>query len=263
MTVSLPIVKVEKIIALCTRLLTQSTVLLREVAQVIGLIVSSFIAIQDVQLHYRELKFFKREHLQSDEDYEKSVSLSDSVKKELQWWVDNVQTANGRPFASILSLEDFKQDLYSDASKKVWGCALALHGKIIQRCSGQWSVNEAKEHINYLELQATLFGLRCFGDLLSQNVRFHCDNNTIPVAYVNKFGGCHKKQLNELGKEFWLWCIDKNVSTMLFRIAGVENAIADSLSRDFNTSVGWSLNDSVFDKLCSTVESVFFVQNFV
>ena len=51
MTVSLPIVKVEKIIALCTRLLTQSTVLLREIAQVTGLVVSSFIAIQHGQLH--------------------------------------------------------------------------------------------------------------------------------------------------------------------------------------------------------------------
>ena len=253
MTVSLPIVKVEKIIALCTRLLTQSTVLLREIAQVTGLIVSSFIAIQHGQLHYRELEFFKLEHLQSDEDYEKSVSLSDSVKKELQWWVDNVHTANGRPIASILSLGDFQQDLYSDASKKGWDCALALHGKIIQRCSGQWSVNEAKEHINYLELQAILFGLRCFKDLLSQNVRIHCDNTTA-VAYVNKFGGCHNKQLNELSKELWFWCIDKNVNIMAVHIAGVENAIADSLSRDFNTSVEWSLNDSVFDKLCSIFE---------
>ena len=36
--------------------------------------------------------------------------------------------------------------------------------------------------------------------------------------------------------------------------AGVENSIADSLSRDLNTSVEWSLNDSVFDKLCSIFE---------
>ena len=103
-------------------------------------------------------------------------------KKELQWWVDNVHTANGRPITSILSLEDFQQDLYSDASKKGWGCALAVHGKIIQRCSGQWSVNEAKEHINYLELQAILFGLRCFRDLLPQSVHTHCDNTTAELT---------------------------------------------------------------------------------
>ena len=48
-------------------------------------------------------------------------------------------------------------------------------------CSGQWSVNKAQEHINYLELEAILFGLPGFRDLLSQSVCIHCDN-TSPVA---------------------------------------------------------------------------------
>ena len=73
---------------------------------------------------------------------------------------------------------------------------------------------------------------------------------------MNKFSGCHNKQLNELSKELWLWCIDKNVNIMgmAVHIAVVDNAIIDSLSRDFNNSVEWSLNDSVFNKLCSIFE---------
>ena len=82
-------------------MLTQSAFLLKEIAQVTGLIVSNFVAIQYGQLHY------------------------------------------------------------SYASKKGWGCALALHGNIFQSCSGQWFVNEAMDRFKYQELQAVLFGRQC------------------------------------------------------------------------------------------------------
>ena len=249
MTVSLPAVKVEKIRKLCAKLLEQPTVLLREIAQITGLIVSSFLAIHHGRLHYRELEFFKLEHLDTEENYDKAVHLTAPVKSELQWWVDNAHTSNGRSIAAILSMEEFQQDLYSDASKKGWGCALTLRGKVINRCSGQWSPAEAREHINVLELQAIMFGLQSFKKTLAKSVRIHCDNTTA-IAYVNKFGGCHNKALNDLSKRLWRWCIEKNVNIMAVHIAGTDNVMADSLSREFNTSVEWSLNRKVFDKMC-------------
>ena len=121
---------------------------------------------------------FKLEHFETDEDYEKSVSPSYSFKTEWHMWMNNVHIRNGKPPTSMLSLEDFQQDLYPKKGLRMCTCsAWEDHAS----CSGQWSVNKAQEHINYLELEAILFGLLCFRDLLSQSVCIHCDN-TSPVA---------------------------------------------------------------------------------
>ena len=69
--------------------------IIREVAQVIGLIVSSFPAVQYAQLHYRTLESEKIHALKVNAgNYEFTMTLSQMAKTELTWWIENIDMAS-------------------------------------------------------------------------------------------------------------------------------------------------------------------------
>ena len=90
---------------------------IREVAQVIGLIVSSFPAVQYAQLHYRTLESEKIHALKVNAgNYEFTMTLSQMAKTELTWWIENIDMASrpimfGNPDITIAT----------DASNLGWG----------------------------------------------------------------------------------------------------------------------------------------------
>ena len=55
--------------------------------------------------------------------------------------------------------------------------------------------------------------------------------------------------MNDLSKQIWLWCVEKNIFLSAFHIAGKENIQADYLSRISSNGTEWSLNDQVFMSL--------------
>ncbi|XP_062609256.1 uncharacterized protein LOC134271003 [Saccostrea cucullata] len=74
-----------------------------------------------------------------------------------------------------------------------------------------------------------------------------CMDNSVAVSYVNKQGG-KISTLNELARELWTWCIDRNIWLSAEHVQGATNIIADSLSRK-NVDMEWKLDEVVFDKL--------------
>ena len=78
------------------------------------------------------------------------MSLSQAAKVEVQWWIQNIDTANNEIYHKNPSLS-----LTTDASKSGWGATLANI-----RTGGLLSYEEALKHINVLELSAVLFGLK-------------------------------------------------------------------------------------------------------
>ena len=75
--------------------------------------------------------------------------------------------------------------LTTDASHTSWGVTFKN-----QSTNGEWSMEERKQPINWLELQTALLGLQSF---LSSScggnvIKVFCDNSTA-VAYVNNMGG--------------------------------------------------------------------------
>ena len=249
MSVSLPCEKINRLKSTCLELLTAKIVSVRAIAQVTGLIVSSFLAIRFGQLHYRNLELFKLKHLRSCRDYDSLVVIEEDVILELRWWLDNVDTHNGRSISNILGLDGSEFDLYTDASKSGWGAALVQYGEVVLSASGHWSAAESSEHINLLELRAVQFGLQCFEQRLSGSIYVHCDN-TSAIAYINHYGGCHNTQLNSLSRSIWLWCIGRGLDLKAVYVPGVENVLADSLSREYNENLEWSLDSEIFHKLC-------------
>ena len=75
------------------------------------------------------------------------------------------------------------------------------------------SIVESQKHINYLEMLAALLALRLYcKDLQDLTVLFKIDN-TSTVSWVNKQSG-PGKEIFTLVKQFWEFCIDKNINVV-------------------------------------------------
>ena len=119
--------------------------LIREVAQVLGLLTSSFQGIMYGPLHYRWTEMDKTRALQkSKENFDKPMILSTEAKGELQWWVHCLDTSY-----NPVSHGPLQVTMTTDASQTRWGCT--VNGIPTGRC---WDPEEADRHINYLETMA-------------------------------------------------------------------------------------------------------------
>ena len=110
---------------------------------------------------------------------------------------------------------------------------------------GKWGVNEVA-HINVLELKAIKIGVTtyCKNNEFS-HVRVMSDNTT-SISYINNKGGIKSKDLNALAKDIWLWCSNRNLWISAAHIPGLDNYVADSMSRKFNDAIEWQLNPKFF-----------------
>ncbi|XP_060602200.1 uncharacterized protein LOC132755347 [Ruditapes philippinarum] len=158
----------------------------------------------------------------------------------IQWWVDNLEfsvkkVSHGNPTIVV----------HTDASLKGYGgCIKALNAET----NGVWSVDEQNLHINILELKACKLSLIALCQNLKKvHIRIYSDNTTC-CAYINKLGG-RCKELNDLSREIWFWCIDRGIHLSAAHVAGSANTEADRLSRQFNDDLEWSLNDLVFKEI--------------
>ena len=127
----------------------------------------------------------------------------------------------------------------TDASHLGWG--VVCDGV---SSSGLWSSKEQAMHINWLELSAVLFGVKCFVHSHNCLVKVFCDNSTA-VTYINNLGGM-VPSLHAVFKSIWEWCFAHHCVLEAFHIPGSSNLQADSLSRQYNRNLEWKLHPTVF-----------------
>ena len=172
-------------------------------------------------------------------DFNKTMEISTEIHAELDWWLSNIQSASrtidhGKPVAV----------LRTDASLKGWGAT--MHGRVT---GGRWTTNEAQEHINYLELMAAFFGLKCLcSEMHNTHIRIELDNSTA-VCYINEMGGTKSVKCNHVAQMLWEWCIERGIWVSANHIPGVSNVAADKASRNFNDRTEWKLDPSVFEAI--------------
>ena len=78
----------------CTALQGRSKYSIREVASVIGLLVSSFPAVMYGPLYYRQLEREKSLAVKyNNGNYEAFMSPSSDAKTELEWWIKNIENS--------------------------------------------------------------------------------------------------------------------------------------------------------------------------
>ena len=132
MTIRIPPSKAAHVKSACENLLSKTKVTIRELAHVIGLLVSSLPGVQFGRLHYRQPE---------KDNYDGPVTLSNDSRSELEWWVNNITS-------SFMPITQDKLDfiLTTDASKIVWGAVCGDH-----KTGGCWDLDEQQYLINYLE----------------------------------------------------------------------------------------------------------------
>ena len=239
MEVSLPVSKVHTLISECSVLFYKSKATIQSVARLVGLMVSSFSAVEYGRLFYRKIEIGKIQALNKAKgDFSKLMYITCEMKVELKWWIDNLSYQkrlidHGNPDLSITT----------DASTLGW--AAKCDG---QEIGGRWSVVEATHHINYLELLASSLAVKAFcKEKHHLHVRI-CSDNSCAVAYIQNMSGCKSLDCNDLVHDLLVWCMNKNIWLSATHIPGVSN-IADFGSRNFNDNIEWQLNKEIFSKI--------------
>ena len=172
---------------------------IREVARVLGKIVSSFPGVMYGALNYRHIEHDKTCTLRTNRwNFDRHMYLGAKAKSELEWWIAHVMTAN-----NVMTRDQPSCELTTDASNEGWG---AVYGK--QTTGGLWASDEKRHHINYLELLAVFLGLKAFcSSHRDRHISLKIDNTTA-VAVINHMGTSHSDHLNILCKEIWDWFIE-------------------------------------------------------
>ena len=215
---------------------------IREVAKVLGLIVSSFPGVAYGPLHYRYLERDKTTALKTSKwNFDAKMCLSSQAKEELMWWIDSIESAS-----NPITRGDVDITITSDALKQGWGAATSDSST-----GGLWTAEEATEHINFLEMLAVLFALKSFRTLThGKHVKVMVDNTTTEST-INQMGTSHSPKLNKLTRDIWDWCIEQHIWLTMARIPGCDNVEADKESRTFRRCTEWCLKKTLFTNACA------------
>ena len=242
MTITLTPEKALKVKEACSTLLAQGLLTIRQVACVIGKIISSFPGVMYGQLYYRALEHSETLALKTAKgDFDSQMILTEDGKKELHWWVDNIVSSH-----NVITHGQPSNTLTTDASQNGWG---AVYNDT--STGGFWSDEEKSYHINYLELLAVFMGLQTFFKThYHTHLRILTDNTTA-IAVLNHMGTSHSDPCNRLGKEIWEWCIQRNIWLSAAHIPGVHNIKADLESRQTNDNTGWMLDRTLLNNALS------------
>jgi hypothetical protein len=113
------------------------------------------------------------------------------------------------------------------------------------KTGGHWPYSEQQSDINVVELKAAFLTLQSFfGASKDKHIAIQLDS-MVAVSYINKMGG-RKKELNNLCKNMWGWCISRYIWISATHVPGVQNVQADRLSRKLNDDLEWMLSKDIF-----------------
>ncbi|XP_053970336.1 uncharacterized protein LOC128872056 isoform X1 [Hylaeus volcanicus] len=175
----------------------------------------------------------------NDNDYEGKIHMNKSMIDELRWWERIVPTGS-----NPIRTQKFELEISSDASLTGWGTH--CNGKSAE---GFWTKEERKHCINYLELLAAYFGLKCFaGKMVESEILLRIDN-TSAISYINRTGGIQYPHLNELTRKLWQWCERRKIWIHASYIPSAQNKKADRASRITNIDTEWELCSSAFENI--------------
>ena len=139
--------------------------------------------------------------------------------------------------------ESPKLTIFSDACPTGWGAACKGNST-----GGNWTPEEFCFHINTLEMAAALYALKIYTrDVSNCQIQLKVDNASI-LTWINT-----KTAPNEtiflILKEFWDYCMGKNLGVSASYINTTKNKVADKESRKLRNNLEWSLQTPIFDKI--------------
>lgn len=230
MQISLPQVKINKILQRIKQVEKTPRRSCRWIASLLGKITAVIPAVSEALLHIRHIQRDLAKSLQVNRhrwDYD--CVLSAKAKLEIQWWKDNLLQKNDLPIHHLPPLSLSALTIHVDASDTGWG----VHSKVISK-AGYWTGRERQESINVRELTAVYYyALRLHvkdSNFLTE-INLHTDNMTA-LKYVTKSGGTASTALQDLAVKIQDLCnLLHQLKIRYHHVAGVRNTEADRLSR--------------------------------
>ena len=187
--------KLDMVVTCIKCLMHKEVVYIKDLARVIGVIISIFPAVYQGPLHYRTLGKFKTQKLHQLSSYTAMITLPPVVNQELQWWLDNLHTQNGKDIHPPM----IDVHIQTDASLRGWGAVMST-----QVASGQWDHHQCSMHINVLEMLAVKLALFHFADQFRKvHIQFQVDNTTV-ASYLNRMRGTNSELLNLIARDIWI-----------------------------------------------------------
>ena len=154
------------------------------------------------------------------------ISLNAEARADIAWWLDFLPTwskSNLIPEPKAILASDLM--LFSDASDLGFG---AFYGN--EWIQGDWSAWKRKIPINYRELFAIFAAAETWGqDWRGKRIIFVTDNE--PITEIWDKGSTPSPDIMSLVRPLFLAAAKGGYSVSFKHIAGVDNPIADALSR--------------------------------
>lgn len=234
--------RVDKLIKEVSRLMSSPQASARSWLRCLGFMASMVDVVPWCRLRMRPLQLHLAQfYRQSVHPLDHSVPVPLSLHPDLRWWTSRLNLVKGVPFPAL----PHQVVLTTDASNLGWGGHV---GSLT--ASGVWDDSTRRLHINALEMLAVEYSLRALLETVSdRRVLVKSDNATV-VAYLNKQGGTHSPSLCRRVIDLLLWADSVGISISAVHIPGVDNKIADCLSRGRSVQPSeWSLAPQVAQKV--------------
>jgi hypothetical protein len=213
----------------------------RRGASVVGKLVSMTSAMAPCSMHRRALTMAMGDFIrQTRGDYDVLAEIPTTFKDELLLWSRRLTAWNGHalipPVASVVVQTDA-------ATSSGWG-AVRLDTGVAAH--GQWSEADRGQSINFLELKAVLLALDRLELPRTPSIFHFQSDNTTAVACLNGRNRAKAPGLRVLCAEIREICLQRQWTILASFLPGVENRLADHLSRNFEHIMDWRLPIQLF-----------------
>lgn len=240
MSLQLPDSKRQKLLQQIISISKTRRIQIRNFARFLGSLTAACPAIAYGWLHTKALERAKYlALLKNNDDYDAFMEVPDNLYDDLLWWTNHILVA-----VNPIRNQNYDSEIFTDASLTGWGAACGN-----EKTGGHWTATERSNHINYLELLAVYFGLKSFANNKRDcNILLRVDNTTA-ISYLNRMGGVQYPHLNQITRQIWEWCEERNIFIFASYIRSSLNTEADGESRKLNIDTEWELNLREFDKI--------------
>ena len=231
--------KIKKFKDLAREILGDTKIKIRDLAKLIGLMVDYSKGIDYGEAHYRRLEGEKTQALRNSRgNFEAKMTLTEVAKEDIFWWLETIDTGCRK-----IRLQKPVLTVITDSSDNGWGAVCGT-----ESTRGLWSLSERELHTNIKETKAVLLGLQVYvKQYRHETVRCLTDNTTA-VAYVNHKGGSKCEPCDDIAKDIWEFCEERDLWVMAAHIPGKENVEADRESRA-QCHTEWEIPDNVFKSI--------------
>lgn len=162
------------LIKLVLPFLTKETCTIRNFAKLLGCLVAAYPAVVYGWMYCKRLEQAKYLSLLIDNDYDSKMTISQAIHEDLHQWIEHLSVARN-PIRIFFPTHPCQVGAF---------CA----GNTAR---GFWEPAERAFHINYLELLAVIFGLRCFCSRLTR-LRNRFTNRQFYGRFIHQQNGRNK-----------------------------------------------------------------------